>query len=207
MAKCKKYYKFHLDLYNLLPTQAVVGDIEVFHKIRVLLNLISKKRSLDAYLKRHVVPTVIGPGNKPYIIDHHHFLKAIMQTKCTAYVYSECIMNLRHMKVSAFWYLMMKNNWVYLKDENGVGISPKKLPKNMWRLKNDPYRSLAWMAREYGGFRKVNIPFSEFQWANFFRKRIKIHHKDHHLHNALQKALKLARSKQAKHLPGYKGKR
>jgi hypothetical protein len=209
--KKKKYYKFHFEQYPLYPTQAVVGDHEVRHKVGIIHGF-NKKKDLDAYLKKHVVPVVIGPPfndgtGTPYIIDNHHFVKAITQTYCTDYIYCELLQDLKQMKQNDFWRLMVENNWIYLKDEIGNSIPPKKLPKDFLSLKNDPYRSLAWMCREYGGFDKVYVPFSEFLWANFFRERIKIHNKDHQLYYALTKALKLAKSKEAKHLPGYKGKR
>jgi len=39
-------------------------------------------------------------------------------------------------------------------------------------MKFDPYRSLAWIMREHHGYLKSNAPFSEFRWADFFRKRV-----------------------------------
>lgn len=209
--KRKKYYKVYLEVVPLMPTQAVVGELEVRHKIGIMQSF-RKKRELEAYLKKHVVPIIIGPpyndgSGTCYVIDHHHFLKAIMQTRKSPYIYAECLENRRDMTKNAFWHLMVENNWTYLKDEHGLFIPPKRLPKDFFYLENDPYRSLSWMAREYGGYNKVHVPFSEFHWANFFRKHIDIHAKDHHLHNALIKALKLAKSRKAKHLPGYKGRK
>ena len=209
--KRKKYYKVNLEQIQLYPTQAVVGDLEVRHKIGIIHSF-KKKNVFELYLKKHVVPIIIGPpynsgSGTCYIIDHHHFVKAIMQTRRTPYIYAEWLENRRDMTKNAFWHLMVKNNWTYLKDENGKSIPPKRLPKDFFYLKNDPYRSLAWMTREYGGFNKVHVPFSEFLWANFLRKHVKIHAKDHHLHHALVKALKIAKSSKAKHLPGFKGKK
>ena len=40
------------------------------------------------------------------------------------------------------------------------------------KLVDDPYRSVAAEVRERGGFAKESAPFEEFQWADFFRRRI-----------------------------------
>jgi hypothetical protein len=202
----KKYHQLQLESLELLPTQSVVGDLEVRHKIGIIQDF-KRKRDLISYMKKHIIPTVIGPRDKVYIVDHHHFVKAVMQTRCSPFVYATCIINLNHLSISDFWHYMVKNNLVYLKDKYGDTIPPRRLPKTMFQLDNDPYRSLAWMTREYGGYDKVHVPFSEFIWANFLRKHVDIHAKDHHLHHALLKSLKLAKSSRAKHLPGFKGKK
>ena len=41
------------------------------------------------------------------------------------------------------------------------------------QLKDDPFRSLAGELRRAGGFAKETTPFSEFLWADFFRRKIK----------------------------------
>ena len=36
-------------------------------------------------------------------------------------------------------------------------------------LVDDPYRSLAGLARKAGTYDKVDVPFTEFKWANYLR--------------------------------------
>ena len=44
--------------------------------------------------------------------------------------------------------------------------------QKLTKLQNDPYRSLAGLVRMAGGYAKVEAPFSEFLWADFFRPRV-----------------------------------
>jgi hypothetical protein len=79
----------------------------------------------------------------------------------------------------------------------------EKLPRKVTELTDDPYRSLAWAVRNRGGFQKTTASFSEFQWANFFRKRIEIGPKAKDFEKAVQAALKISHTAEAKNLPGY----
>ena len=71
--------------------------------------------------------------------------------------------------------------------------------------KDDPYRSLAGKVRINGGFSKVSTPFAEFKWADFFRDRIAITEIDGSFENAVGDGLKLAKTCDARSLPGYQG--
>jgi hypothetical protein len=79
----------------------------------------------------------------------------------------------------------------------------EKLPQKVSELTDDPYRSLAWAVRERGGFQKTTVSFSEFQWANFFRKRIEIGSKPKDFKRAVEAALQISHTAEAKGLPGY----
>ena len=57
--------------------------------------------------------------------------------------------------------------------------------------------------RNIGGFAKDSTPFSEFVWADFFRRRIEVKQLEDHFEEALAKALELARSPEADYLPGW----
>jgi hypothetical protein len=70
---------------------------------------------------------------------------------------------------------------------------------------DDPFRSLAGQLRRIGGFAKDITPFSEFLWADFFRRRIKRETAENEFVRALKIALKMARSKEASYLPGWVG--
>jgi hypothetical protein len=69
---------------------------------------------------------------------------------------------------------------------------------------NDPYRSLAWLVRENGGYKETEVVFADFQWAQFFRKRniLKCHFRTD-IVGALSKAMNVARASQTKNLPGH----
>jgi hypothetical protein len=70
---------------------------------------------------------------------------------------------------------------------------------------DDPYRSLAGALRRAGGYAKDTTPFSEFLWADFLRPRLKRRLVNDDFARALREALKLARSHDADHLPGWCG--
>jgi hypothetical protein len=117
---------------------------------------------------------VIGPKNIFYIVDHHHRAAALLKIGKDKMIV-QVLKTARTIDLPGFWSRMVKNNLAFLYDEQGRGPrSPADLPESIDRLKDDPYRSLAWAVREAGGYRKTEVPFAEFQWAQFFRARIEI---------------------------------
>jgi hypothetical protein len=72
-------------------------------------------------------------------------------------------------------------------------------------LIDDPFRSLAGELRRVGGFAKDTMPFSEFLWADFLRRRVKRKMVETDFDRALEQALKLAKSHDADYLPGWCG--
>jgi hypothetical protein len=79
------------------------------------------------------------------------------------------------------------------------------IPKTVLQLKDDPFRSLAGELRRAGGFAKDTTPFSEFLWADFFRRKIKRKTVEADFAAAIERALRLARSEEAEYLPGWCG--
>jgi hypothetical protein len=106
-----------------------------------------------------------------------------------------------------FWKQMNTKKWSHLHDQFGEGPhDPIYLPKDIRAVSDDPYRSLAWMVRDQGGFKKSQHWFTDFEWANYFRRKHLLKEEfniDYQL--ACKKALRLARSPSAKKLPGYLG--
>ena len=83
--------------------------------------------------------------------------------------------------------------------------SDKDIPKSVIDLVDDPFRSLAGELRRAGGYAKDTTPFSEFIWADFLRRRMKRKLVDDDFDRAVERALQLAKSKDATHLPGWCG--
>ena len=79
-------------------------------------------------------------------------------------------------------------------------------PKRIAALVDDPYRSLAGLVRNAGGFAKDQAPFAEFLWADFFRPQVAARLIDKDPKRATREALRLARSDEARYLPGWSGK-
>jgi hypothetical protein len=59
--------------------------------------------------------------------------------------------------------------------------------------------------RRLGGFSKETVPFSEFLWADFFRRRIKAKAIEEDFTATLEKAMRFAKGPEANYLPGWCG--
>lgn len=187
---------------RLRPTQITVGRREVELKRRAWREHSDKK---DAqFLGRHMIPTVLGPGGRYYIVDHHHLALALWEEKVKE-VLVTAIADLSRLDMDAFWPVMDARGWTHPFDENGKRCGYKDIPKSLRDLKDDPYRALAGELRRMGGFAKDTTPFSEFQWADFLRRQIKAVQVKDDFPRTLEKALALAKSAEADYLPGWCG--
>ncbi|MBL7558110.1 MAG: hypothetical protein JNM24_19930 [Bdellovibrionaceae bacterium] len=189
-------------IYTLFPTQAVAGFKEVKRKKKKIQRFETPEER-DKYFLKNTVPVVIGPNGRRYMIDHHHFTLAALQSGYSE-VYFKVIENLSDLSEKEFWKKMKANGWTYLKN-NGVAITEFDLPRFIGDLLDDPYRSLAGQVKQAGAFVQTQTPFMEFVWADFFRKKISQKMIDKDFDKALDMAIKIAKSPAAKHLPGYKG--
>jgi len=191
-----------VSIMSLRPTQMTVGMREVKEKQKRWREHGDKKRA--KLLGRHQIPVVVGPDKLNYVIDHHHLARALHE-EGEKDVLVSVVADLTMVEPKAFWVVLDNRRWVYPYDEDGERRSYKDLPKDVGKLKDDPFRSLAGELRRAGGFAKDITPFSEFLWADFLRRRLprKIVGKD--FEQAMEKALALARSKDAIYLPGWCG--
>jgi len=191
---------------SLRTTQMAAGMKEVDHKTDKLLALKQDAHELKHYLKSNPVPVVIGPGGRMYIIDHHHLVRAAWASGVSE-VYVEIRSDLSDLPESAFWKRMSEEHWVYPYDHDGKLHDVRDLPQDVRGLEDNPYRSVAWAVREQEGFQKTDAPFMEFKWADFFRARLKTDPRHRGFEAAVSEALALAKSPEAKLLPGYTGPR
>jgi hypothetical protein len=189
---------------ELEPTQFAVGLREVDRRIARLESLSPKR--LRSYLRARAVPVVVGPERRVYLVDRHHHVRAYWEAGI-AEISVDVKADLSHLRVPEFWDIMRKTRWTHLYDEFGGGPhEPEALPEDVRGMADDPFRSLAWAVRRRGGYLKTGEAFVEFQWAEFFRKRLVIAHGDAGFAKALRKALEECRSSGARRLPGYRGK-
>jgi hypothetical protein len=184
----------------LRPTQMAVGMRAVKFKRRKIEQRGGKR--IEKVLSGKPIPTVRGPNNELFIIDHHHFGLALWQSGVES-AYVRVIDDISALSASQFWRRMEANGRVYLYDEEGRRISPDRLPTWLHGLRHDPFRDIAWAVREAGGFSKSPEPFAEFQWANYFRDHIPIRTVRRNYEGAIAKAMALTRSRDARALPGY----
>ena len=60
---------------NLRPTQITVGMREVEGKRKGWREKKDKKAA--EFLAKHMIPVILGPSDRLYIIDHHHLTRAL----------------------------------------------------------------------------------------------------------------------------------
>jgi hypothetical protein len=190
------------NLNEIKPTQVSIGYVEVIKKRAEWRKLSKKQRT--ALLEEHWFPSIIGPKSQYYIIDHHHLGMALHQERQVA-VNLTVLKDLSWLDKDTFWRVMEFHQWVHPYDERGQRVAFTDIPSSVAKLRDDPYRSLAGLVRDEGGFAKDLTPFSEFLWADFFRTKISKKTMSN-LNEALASALKFAKTKEASYLPGWAGK-
>lgn len=187
---------------HLRPTQMTLGMREVEHKRKEWRDADPHGRA--RLLRRHVVPAVIGPKERPYIVDHHHFTRALLEEKADV-IAVYVVADLQHLPKDEFWTFLDNSAWCHAYDAEGARRGLEDIPKSLSDLKDDPYRSLVGALIRAGGVAKTNRPFFEFLWADFFRRRIKASKIDKDFEKALEEAVTLARTPDASALPGWCG--
>ena len=187
---------------DLRPTQITVGMREVMAKRKHWREITGKKGG--QFLGKHMIPVILGPKQRHYVIDHHHLALAL-HDEGVEEVAVTVIANLSKLDGDAFWTVMDNRSWMHPFDAKGRRREYKDIPKAVTGLVDDPFRSLAGELRRAGGFAKDTTPFSEFLWADFFRRRIKRKLVENDFDRAVTRALELARSKDADYLPGWCG--
>jgi len=187
---------------DLRPTQITVGMREVSEKRKRWREMKTKKG--DKFLGTHMIPVILGPKDRHYVIDHHHLALALYKEGVKDVLVS-VTSNLSMLEDDAFWFVLDSRNWMHPFNDEGRRCSYTDIPKSVNKLKDDPFRSLAGELRRAGGFAKDTTVFSEFLWADFLRRRIKRKLVENDFDHALETALKLAKSQDAVYLPGWCG--
>jgi hypothetical protein len=188
---------------DLRPTQITVGMREVLEKRKRWREMGHKKG--DKFLGSHMIPVILGPKERNYVIDHHHLARAL-HDEGQKEVAVTVIANLSKIDdMDLFWTVMDNRSWMHPFDDKGARRQYRDLPSSITDLVDDPFRSLAGELRRAGGFAKDTTPFSEFLWADYLRRQIKRKLVDSDFDRAITKALQLAKSKDADYLPGWCG--
>jgi hypothetical protein len=186
---------------DLRPSQFSFGKLEVEIKAHKLSKM--SKSKFDSYKHSHPATLVIGPSKTLYIVDGHH-ITAVLLSLGEKSVSANISEDLSHLNNQDFESQMLAHHWAWLLDENGQsGKTFSQLPKSVAELKDNPYRSLAWMVRKAGGYADSTELWADFLWSEFFRGKLKIKASDEDLSEATKTALDFAHSPDASHLPGY----
>ena len=191
-----------VDIADLRPTQITVGMREVKAKQKGWREKKGKKGG--EFLGKHMIPVILGPDDRHYVIDHHHLARALHE-EGVKNVLVTVVANLSMVDRDTFWTFLDNRSWMHPFDDKGRRRHYKDIPKSVRDLVDDPFRSLAGELRRAGGFAKDTTPFSEFLWADFLRRRIKRKLVEHDFDRAIITAMKFAKSQEAIFLPGWCG--
>ncbi len=186
---------------KLRPTQVTVGKAEVAAKRAEWEKLGRKKRK--ELLQAHWFPGVLGPKQRVYIVDHHHLGLALMEES----VKNVPVMVQRDfswLEPAVFWRTMEFNRWAHPYDQHGHRVDYTAIPGSLSEMVDDPFRTLAARVRVAGGCAKDAVPYSEFLWADFYRRQLKLS-AGKISPKVLQEALLLAHSHATAYLPGWSG--
>lgn len=195
-----------MSVNKIRPGQLVIGAAEASIRASALEGMTPTER--QKFLEKHSISVVRGPKGRVHLVDGHHLSFALMSLESrgvlAARAPAQIIGDLSGETEDNFWKTMQERNWVYLFDENDVAIRPSDLPLQLKKLKDDRYRSLAWLLREEGCFKDLERPFQEFAWAHFLRKSVPLpDNQAKSVTSALLEAKKLAHGPDASRLPGY----
>ncbi len=190
------------EVAELRPTQITVGMREVRRKREDWRG--SRQKLGEKFIERHMIPAILGPKQRLYIVDHHHLARALYDEGVQE-VLVVVLAKLDKLKKQRFWTFLDNCSWTHPYDADGKRRSYEDIPETVADLKDDPYRSLAGELRRAGGYAKEGTPYTEFLWADAMRERIGRKLIDKDFDRALEQALKFAKSAQADYLPGWCG--
>ena len=101
---------------DLRPTQITVGMREVAEKRKIWRDKESEGGA--AYLGKHLIPVLLGPKGRPYVIDHHHLSLALMQEGVKD-VATTVVADLSMLDRDAFWVFADNRGWCHPYDAQG----------------------------------------------------------------------------------------
>ncbi len=186
---------------ELRPTQITVGLREVEAKRQAWRDKGDKEAT---FLGSHLIPVVVGPKGRRYILDHHHLALAL-HLENVEHVLTSVMEDLSGLPSATFWFVLAHRNWLHLYDTKGRLREHDDIPKTVAGLQDDPYRSLAGALRRHGGYAKDTTYYSEFLWAEYLRRMIRPRLVTADFDQALQQAMAAAKDHAASYLPGWCG--
>jgi hypothetical protein len=138
---------------SLRPTQITVGMREVKAKRKRWREKAKDTTKGGEFLGKHMIPVVLGPKERHYIVDHHHLARALHDEGVKNIVVT-IVANLSELEPDAFWFVLDNRNWMHPFDDWGHRRGYKDIPKSVSDLVDDPFRSLAGELRRAGGVRE-----------------------------------------------------
>ena len=123
-------------ILTLRPTQMTVGMREVKEKRKRWRQHKSDKKRAEL-LGKHMIPVVLGPDERHYVVDHHHLARAL-HDEGVKDILVTVIADLTMVDRDAFWGVMDNKRWVYPYDAKGERAHFRDIPKTVEDLKDGP---------------------------------------------------------------------
>ena len=196
-----------IPIASLQPTQWCIGLAEVWARQEGFASE-NRQQRLD-YLKGKPVPLVRSAAGEVWMVDRHHRLRALLGRDPQATALGYIIAELPTSERSDVLRFLEQQGWLYLIDGRGAGPrQPMELPRTLLDLEDDPYRSLVWRLKKDGFIKpQPQIPYHEFRWGAWLRRRPLPPFNSRQLNPALAPARRLVCSESASGMAGWKGKK
>src|SRR3984893_14118641 len=95
---------------DLHPTQITVGMREVEAKRKRWREHHGKKAA--KFLGKHMIPVILGPKDRHYVIDHHHLARALHDEDVEE-VLVTVVADLSKLDRDAFWVFLDNRSWMH----------------------------------------------------------------------------------------------
>lgn len=115
-----------IDISELRPTQITVG----MHEVRAKRQSWQAKKGKSEFLGRHMIPVILGPKERPYVIDQHHLARAL-HDEGEKHVLVSVVIDLRTLERDAFWIFLDNRGWCHPYDQRGVRCGFADIPKSV----------------------------------------------------------------------------
>ena len=141
------------------------------------------------------------------MVARHHWLRGLLEVQANATAWGYVVLELATSDPAQVLINLRDRGWLYLYNGRGQGpLQPTALPENLFGLEDDPFRSLVWKLKQERVIASAPlIPFHEFRWGAWLRRRPMPPFSSLRLEAALPAARAYARSAAAAHLAGWKG--
>jgi hypothetical protein len=191
-----------LEIARLRPTQMTHGERQIARKTAAYRALSARDRKMA--IAEKPIAIVLGPGETPYVIDHHHVACALSRAGVERVPFV-LVRDFSTLAPAQFWLTLENRSWAYPYDAARRRAAFADMPRHMWDAVDDEFRSLAAFVRAAGGYEKTDVPLADFRWADFFHARLPCPASDADFDALMQPALVLARGDAAAGLPGFIG--
>lgn len=210
----KENQKCIIPIHKVRPTQFLIGILPIKDKITKIQNRYKKNKLTNKTISK-IIPAIFGPDQNYYILDGHHSSYALSKSNIpqqNKVIYINVIKDCSKCGFYEFENFMNRPGNSYLYGSKYTKNNFFELPKSLNDLTDCPYRSLSWKLREMGCYKKVNVNFLEFLWADALKRDLEFNgismnetHKNKIKKISAVYCEKIKDSKFSK-LPGYKRK-